>query len=1200
MSVIGGNDATSVVWNPVRKRFYSAIRYHGYYESADGITWTRLANQPGTGLSTAACPARPGVSGSPACPIFRGALAVQPLTGDMFALTVDQNDLDQGLWRDECDLTAGACASSTVQFADRIADQPLESSSGDTTIPQGSYNLVLAAVPSQQDTLLFAGTTDIWRCSLANGCVWRNTTNTATCDSAEVAPAEHAIESTFGASGLIYFGNDGGLWRSTDAVNQQQAVCSSNDAAHYQNLNSGLGSLAQVESFSEDPNDSSTWLAALGALGSAAPSEAGGPWNQVLNGEGDFVAIDPVDPSDWYGTSEFGVGINRCTQGKACDIASFGSVAIGPSQVENDFQTIPAPWILDPEDTSRIILGTCRIWRGPADGQGWSQANLLSGILDGENASFCDGNAEIRSLAAAPISDAGSTPSERVYAGMAGSLDGGGLLPGHIFTAVVTDSSQASDTTWADLYSSPVTSGAGSSQFDPGGFDISSIYIDPHDPTGQTIYVTIQGYSSAAQSEPILYRSTDAGAHWSNITANLPDVPASSVVVDPNDARIVYVALDTGVYYTEDVGSCLVSSPVCWNKLGSGLPEAPVTALMVENTGNDQLLRAATWGRGIWETNLLTSGTQFTTASVDPPSLTFADQAVESSSAPQTVVLTNTGMEALTVTSVAIDGDFVETDNCASVTLTNGVSCSFQVIFHPSATGSRAGSMTIFANVSGGQFVVPLSGTGLAAGNIVLTPDSLSFGDTAVGSTSAAQSITVANTGDAPVSLSGENVTGDFAILANTCTAALAAQTACDIRIAFQPAASGTRSGSLIVSSGAGTQTATLTGVGQTPPTDDLSPAALIFAAQQVGTSSTGQTVTLANNGDQPLTAIAVSVSGDFTTVNNCGALLQAHTSCTIVVIYVPTVTGTATGKLTVTDVLRTQAISLSGTGIAPPGISATPQSISFGNVAVNSTSSPQTVTLTNNGGTALTSLSATITSGFAIASNTCPETLASGASCEIGVTFSPSTAGAVTGTVTVSTASLSQPLVVSLSGYGADFSMNVSGSSSAVITSGQTATFTLQLASIADSSGTVALTCSGAPKNATCTLNPTSMAVSGANTSTVTVSVATGVSSTSAATRHGSTQTHTLPMLALILPLGWIGFRRRKYGALWMMALAAVLLIPSGCGVVASSGGTSGGGSGSGGSGSQNATPSGDYALTVQGTMSNITHSVTLNLTVQ
>ena len=84
-----GNAATAVVWNPVRQLFVAAVRYHGYYQSTDGITWTRMAAQPGAGLTTQMCPTNSGSTGSIACPIFRGALAVNPQTGDTFAWTVD-------------------------------------------------------------------------------------------------------------------------------------------------------------------------------------------------------------------------------------------------------------------------------------------------------------------------------------------------------------------------------------------------------------------------------------------------------------------------------------------------------------------------------------------------------------------------------------------------------------------------------------------------------------------------------------------------------------------------------------------------------------------------------------------------------------------------------------------------------------------------------------------------------------------------------------------------------------------------------------------------------------------------------------------------------------------------------------------------------------------------------------------------------
>jgi hypothetical protein len=406
-----------------------------------------------------------------------------------------------------------------------------------------------------------------------------------------------------------------------------------------------------------------------------------------------------------------------------------------------------------------------------------------------------------------------------------------------------------------------------------------------------------------------------------------------------------------------------------------------------------------------------------------------------------------------------------------------------------------------------------------------------------------------------------------------------------------------------------GTQTAPLTGTGQAPATDALSPSSLTFAAQQVGTVSASQQVTLSNSGDQLLTGIVVAATGDFTAVNNCGTTLQGHGTCSIAVSYVPTVAGAESGSLAVTDEFRKQTVALTGIGVAPPGASALPASINFGGFAVGTTSTAQTVTVTNSGGYALTSLAAVVTSGFALATNNCPSTLAVAATCQLGVTFSAVAAGAATGTLTISAANLTQSLTVALSGQGDDYSIAVTGSSSAIVTSGQTATFALQLQGLGGTSGTVALSCTGAPQYATCSLNPASIAITALNSSSVTASIATGVStSASSALRHNPPWKSLFPVLALALPLGFAGLRRGK-SAQTMLLLAIIALTLAGCGVTASSGsgsdggggsGGSGGGGGGGGGGTQNQTPSGTYTITITGTMSNITHSVPVTLTVQ
>jgi len=100
-----------------------------------------------------------------------------------------------------------------------------------------------------------------------------------------------------------------------------------------------------------------------------------------------------------------------------------------------------------------------------------------------------------------------------------------------------------------------------------------------------------------------------------------------------------------------------------------------------------------------------------------------------------------------------------------------------------------------------------------------------------------------------------------------------------------------------------------------------------------------------------------------------------------------------------------------------------------------------------------------------------------------------------------------------------------------------------------------VALSCTGAPQYATCSLNPASIAITGLNSSSVTASIATGVStSTSSALRHNPLWKSLLPVLALALPLGFAGLRRGR-SAQTMLLLAIIVLTVAGCGVAASGG---------------------------------------------
>ncbi|MFZ0744440.1 MAG: sialidase family protein, partial [Terracidiphilus sp.] len=489
-----GNAATSVVWNAARRMFVAAVRYHGYYQSSDGVTWTRLAAQPGMGLTAAMCPTNAWSTGSVACPIFRGTLAVNPQTGDTFAWTVDAENQDQGIWQDACAMSAGACTNSSINFSTQWSAAALETNTtlGSATIESGDYSLALTAVPSGQDTLLMAGANDLWKCSLAMGCVWRNTTNTDTCMSAQVGEYQHALAWNPGNPLEILVGNDSGLWRSMDAIGETGPVCAATDVTHFQNLNGGLGSLAEVVSMSPVTAASPyTMMTGLDANGTAGVKSTTGPtavWPQILGGEGGPVAVDPSNSSNWFVNNQAGVSIQNCLQLDACMPGDFAP-AVTDADVSGDGYTMttPAPFLVDPLDATQLLIGTCRVWRGPANGSGWSGANAISSFLDGVTGSpYCNGNALVRTMAAMALPGGG----EVIYVGMDGALDGGANMAGHVLSAAF-DPGSGAWSAWKDLTFDPVSNDQlGMNYY---GLDISSIFIDPHDPTGNTIYVTVDG-----------------------------------------------------------------------------------------------------------------------------------------------------------------------------------------------------------------------------------------------------------------------------------------------------------------------------------------------------------------------------------------------------------------------------------------------------------------------------------------------------------------------------------------------------------------------------------------------------------------------------------------------------------------------------------------------------------------------------------
>ena len=345
---------------------------------------------------------------------------------------------------------------------------------------------------------------------------------------------------------------------------------------------------------------------------------------------------------------------------------------------------------------------------------------------------------------------------------------------------------------------------------------------------------------------------------------------------------------------------------------------------------------------------------------------------------------------------------------------------------------------------------------------------------------------------------------------------------------------------------------------------------------------------------------MATISSGDFVATNSCGNSLNAHSTCAISVAFVPTATGTRTATLTVTDQFRSQAILLTGIGVAPAGVSLTPASLSFPATGVTLSSPAQTLTLTNHGGLALHISNMAVSAGFQIASSTCGATLAVASSCNLVIVFTPTAPGGVNGTLTLTDDAPSGSQTTNLSAVGIDYALTTSGAASATIASGATATYSLQLTSLQGLSGAVAFSCSGAPAGSVCTVNP-SVANLG-ETEPITATVQTGQSQTAALVRpHLGAKpwsSHGAPVLALLFATPLAFLRRRR--SLARLVLPILLLATFGglCGCGSTRIIPGNGGSGGGGSSSQ--IPSGTYTITVSASAAGLTHSVNVTLVVQ
>ena len=627
--------ATAVIYNSATATFYAFIRRHGLYYSTDGETFARLATQPSAGLASANCPASLNAT---TCLIYRGEFAVVPGRNEMYVWVVDvQGDgtegnpapADEGIWQS---LNGG---TSWTQIPDNgitnCGDDAFGPGNSGCGVEQGWYNLALSAVPDGAgETDIYAGAVNLYKCTLVlgqqpptcNQSDWFNLTHVYGCDPlgapAHVHPDQHGIGfMVVGNTSPGYFAHDGGISRTLDGYSGlETGSCSGTN--QFDSLSQTLGSMTEFVSVSVHPTNAGILLGGSQNNGSPGTSAAGSSttWQSALGGDGGFTAIDPANPSVWFAANPY-VNIMQCDSltgtGSDCNDSTFSQV-VGSSNLGGDQGAYDTPYILDPQSTDEMLVGTCRVWRISTSGMDPVQLSndfetLGTGVCTGDEINL------VTALAAGGPPN-GQGKSEVVYAVTNGFGPLSGSPGGEVW--VTTDAGVTLMTNVTQNETQNVN---------PQGYAISTVAMDSSDGTGSTAYIGIMGFSTTKYPTSHVWKTANAGASWTDWTGTgLPGAPVNALLVD-SLAGQVYAGTDVGVFVS-------ATSAPSWTEVGpapgsgvSGfLPNAPVTALQLFNPdAGTKTLVASTYGRGIWN-YVLASGPAFTNVISNSPQTVFPTQ----------------------------------------------------------------------------------------------------------------------------------------------------------------------------------------------------------------------------------------------------------------------------------------------------------------------------------------------------------------------------------------------------------------------------------------------------------------------------------------------------------------------------------------------------------------------------------------------
>lgn len=307
-------------------------------------------------------------------------------------------------------------------------------------------------------------------------------------------------------------------------------------AVNWSDLNGNLG-ITEFVGIAVDPTSAA--IAYGGSQDNGTEQYTGLPaWTAIAGGDGGFVRIDQSNNQTVY-HEYYGISLQRSDNGGATwnDISPPGATG----------GLFYVPYVMDPSNSQRLLYGTATLYETTNKGNNWAAIGTPG------TQGFNPFGSAITAIAVAK-----SSPNT-VYA----------TTGDQVFR---TGNDGAS---WTDVSI-------------PGVGGIDDLQVDPFN--AARAFAVVGQYGGGK-----IYMTTDSGAHWSDISGNLPDQPARSLVIDPRTSpETLYLAVDDGVYASFDTGAV-------WVRFGSGLPNVMAKQLELQLNGGVNILAAGTYGRGLFE-----------------------------------------------------------------------------------------------------------------------------------------------------------------------------------------------------------------------------------------------------------------------------------------------------------------------------------------------------------------------------------------------------------------------------------------------------------------------------------------------------------------------------------------------------------------------------------------------------------------------